>query len=550
MSVGLEPRVYQDYDWGSSPMLAMNDTERKPQIMSGALVDSHSQSHNNIGQYNGNGGHVNLNVVALNGMLSSRMSHDSIIAAAAAAQQPNNPLASLLSTRGYGGGPGHHVLEGIRSSSCLFGNGHNVFTGYNGCSDSRAGLEEQRHHLLGMMSMDQKSIFHNIVKHEDLCAGDFQARIGLNLGGRTYFSTEDNIVNRLYKRARAISPGSQVPRCQAEGCKADLSNAKHYHRRHKVCELHSKAPTVVSGGISQRFCQQCSRFHVLAEFDEGKRSCRKRLADHNRRRRKPQPNTTLNASNGEAPTAAVSPVKAAEADHDTNSGSNQSNVHSDSIPRTEAQALLTGISLSPSLPLVLHNGNAKEQYLQQSSPSLSRSEMGIDYSRQTSAEKYNGLEIAIPWLKSADSGSEFGRSEKNNSPSGGQVSESGASTSPVQVFSSIQSLLPNLQSSAELGSSEWMMSGNLPAGSNNARNQQHYGSADLNLQANFEGQHMLSLQEKNVGDGRGRQNAQNAVEYLSQGGLNSKPAVDGHSEGFSGIQSFRSLGQSMYQNIL
>lgn len=35
-----------------------------------------------------------------------------------------------------------------------------------------------------------------------------------------------------------------------------------------------------------------SRFHALAEFDEVKRSCRKRLADHNRRRRKPQPGTT------------------------------------------------------------------------------------------------------------------------------------------------------------------------------------------------------------------------------------------------------------------
>ena len=28
------------------------------------------------------------------------------------------------------------------------------------------------------------------------------------------------------------------------------------------------------------------RFHLLSEFDNGKRSCRKRLADHNRRRRK------------------------------------------------------------------------------------------------------------------------------------------------------------------------------------------------------------------------------------------------------------------------
>lgn len=32
-----------------------------------------------------------------------------------------------------------------------------------------------------------------------------------------------------------------------------------------------------------------SRFHLLSEFDEGKRSCRRRLAGHNRRRRKTQP---------------------------------------------------------------------------------------------------------------------------------------------------------------------------------------------------------------------------------------------------------------------
>ena len=33
----------------------------------------------------------------------------------------------------------------------------------------------------------------------------------------------------------------------------------------------------------------CNRFHGLIEFDEGKRSCRRRLAGHNERRRKPQP---------------------------------------------------------------------------------------------------------------------------------------------------------------------------------------------------------------------------------------------------------------------
>ncbi|CAK9857371.1 unnamed protein product [Sphagnum jensenii] len=90
------------------------------------------------------------------------------------------------------------------------------------------------------------------------------------------------------ERYRAGSPGSQVPMCLVEGCNADLSTAKDYHRRHKVCEFHSKALNVVVCGEVQRFCQQCSRFHFPSEFDDGKRSCMKRLADHHRRRRKAQ----------------------------------------------------------------------------------------------------------------------------------------------------------------------------------------------------------------------------------------------------------------------
>ncbi|KAJ7962085.1 Squamosa promoter-binding-like protein [Quillaja saponaria] len=156
------------------------------------------------------------------------------------------------------------------------------------------------HHSL--LSLDQLSTVNAnwpsgvlvVPKTEDVgFPTDFAAsRIGLNLGGRTYFSSEDDFVSRLYRRSRpGGEPGSSSsnsPRCQAEGCNADLTHAKHYHRRHKVCEFHSKAATVISAGLTQRFCQQCSRFHVLSEFDNGKRSCRKRLADHNRRRRKTQ----------------------------------------------------------------------------------------------------------------------------------------------------------------------------------------------------------------------------------------------------------------------
>ncbi|KAK8718408.1 hypothetical protein V6N13_045643 [Hibiscus sabdariffa] len=84
----------------------------------------------------------------------------------------------------------------------------------------------------------------------------------------------------------SMDPPAAVPRCQVEGCHVALVKAKEYHRRHKVCEMHSKAPKVVVLGLEQRFCQQCSRFHVVSEFDDSKRSCRRRLAGHNERRRK------------------------------------------------------------------------------------------------------------------------------------------------------------------------------------------------------------------------------------------------------------------------
>lgn len=57
----------------------------------------------------------------------------------------------------------------------------------------------------------------------------------------------------------ARGPTNGAVGCQAERCAVDLSEAKRYHRRHKVCELHSKASVVHVSGLRQRFCQQCSR---------------------------------------------------------------------------------------------------------------------------------------------------------------------------------------------------------------------------------------------------------------------------------------------------
>ncbi|XP_059291547.1 squamosa promoter-binding protein 1 [Lycium ferocissimum] len=99
---------------------------------------------------------------------------------------------------------------------------------------------------------------------------------------------EDNKRKRIMTPSgRKVSGGGPAqPCCQIEQCTADMADARPYHRRHKVCEFHSKSPVVLINGLQQRFCQQCSRFHLLGEFDEAKKSCRRRLAGHNERRRK------------------------------------------------------------------------------------------------------------------------------------------------------------------------------------------------------------------------------------------------------------------------
>lgn len=82
----------------------------------------------------------------------------------------------------------------------------------------------------------------------------------LKLGKRHYFedATAASVVGKRGKPLYSTVPTS-VPRCQVEGCHVALVNAKDYHRRHRVCEMHSKAPKVVVVGLEQRFCQQCSR---------------------------------------------------------------------------------------------------------------------------------------------------------------------------------------------------------------------------------------------------------------------------------------------------
>ncbi|KAB5524146.1 hypothetical protein DKX38_021895 [Salix brachista] len=80
-----------------------------------------------------------------------------------------------------------------------------------------------------------------------------------------------------------VSSSVKVLRCRVDGCHVSLSS---FRRRYRVCEIHCKAPSVIVQGLAQRFCQTCSRFHVVSEFDGKKRSCRRTLAERNEKRRK------------------------------------------------------------------------------------------------------------------------------------------------------------------------------------------------------------------------------------------------------------------------
>ncbi|XP_022842520.1 squamosa promoter-binding-like protein 7 isoform X1 [Olea europaea var. sylvestris] len=91
------------------------------------------------------------------------------------------------------------------------------------------------------------------------------------------------------KRVRTlrVSGGGAPARCQVPECEADISELKGYHKRHRICLRCANASSVILDGESKRYCQQCGKFHILSDFDEGKRSCRRKLERHNRRRRKP-----------------------------------------------------------------------------------------------------------------------------------------------------------------------------------------------------------------------------------------------------------------------
>lgn len=106
----------------------------------------------------------------------------------------------------------------------------------------------------------------------EVSAGSGEPLLSLKLGKRMYFedvcagnnpksSSLSVISSSMAKTKRSKSTGQSAfaPHCQVEGCNIDLSSAKDYHRKHRICANHSKSPKVIVEGVERRFCQQCSR---------------------------------------------------------------------------------------------------------------------------------------------------------------------------------------------------------------------------------------------------------------------------------------------------
>lgn len=93
---------------------------------------------------------------------------------------------------------------------------------------------------------------------EGLEKNDDFGSLNLNLGGQVYPIMDGEEKSGKKTKTAPVSTSNRAV-CQVEDCRADLSNAKDYHRRHKVCDVHSKASKALVGSVMQRFCQQCSR---------------------------------------------------------------------------------------------------------------------------------------------------------------------------------------------------------------------------------------------------------------------------------------------------
>ena len=92
-----------------------------------------------------------------------------------------------------------------------------------------------------------------VIVIEDDNLNDGTGNLALKLGGHGSEREVGNWEGTSGKKTKLIGASANRAACQVEDCDTDLSNAKDYHRRHKVCEMHSKATKALVGNVMQRF---------------------------------------------------------------------------------------------------------------------------------------------------------------------------------------------------------------------------------------------------------------------------------------------------------
>lgn len=177
-----------------------------------------------------------------------------------------------LSATGGGGGSGSDLGHGSSTKSSI-----SASTG----SASKDEMKTSNFTFEALADLPQDFIKKKELARADLTGtshGSGEPLMCLKLGKRTYFenssiagsnskvpsSSEKPVSSSATTDTKKIKSSCQSPliinqRCQVEGCNLDLSSAKEYHRKHRVCESHSKSSKVVIRGLERRFCQQCSR---------------------------------------------------------------------------------------------------------------------------------------------------------------------------------------------------------------------------------------------------------------------------------------------------
>lgn len=99
--------------------------------------------------------------------------------------------------------------------------------------------------------------------------------------GNQIIQTGPREVHASHREAPS-SPGGTI-RCTVDDCNEPCVSV--YCKRYHTCREHIGALRVVRGGAEVRFCQRCSSFQPIADFDGDRHTCRDALRAYNLARR-------------------------------------------------------------------------------------------------------------------------------------------------------------------------------------------------------------------------------------------------------------------------